>query len=59
MLALGIETRRKWRTLRDDQGLSGSDPKIGHENVEFMAIMSWRRRLSEYSCLPPRCDHNE
>ena len=29
-------------------------PKIGHVSVELAAIMSWRRKLCDHSCLPSR-----
>jgi hypothetical protein len=37
-----------------------SDPKFGHEGSwKPMAIMSWRRRLSDISCISSRHQHNE
>jgi len=34
-------------------------PKIGHERVEHIASMSWRKGSCDHSCLSSRHHHNE
>ena len=45
--------------MRWTKFFSRNYPKIGHVRVELIAIMSWRRRLCDHSCLPSRHHPNE
>ena len=58
-----LVSRQKGEESEEDQGLTKvlfkEWSEVGQVGVESMASMSWRKRLSELSCVPSRHHHYE